>query len=207
MTASTKTYQQYLTENIRLIQHIANSYRRNDLNQELVQIGRISLYDSYCKFKPEFNVEFMDYAKFNIKYDMMRYLNNKSNTIKSPKKKKEYDEQFGPLIVESGDLIINDDNDSILFDLVPVLDENLNNFIGDDTINQERIIFLKNSLKTLKPKYREILEMKFGLINDQPMTFQQISEVLGCSKENIRQLYNISIKKLKENVINNTNTT
>ena len=49
----------------------------NDYN-DLIQVGRISLYDSYVKYDELLGVPFMKYAGLNVKYAMIAFLDNNS---------------------------------------------------------------------------------------------------------------------------------
>ena len=54
-----------------------------------------------------------------------------------------------------------------------------------------------NLLDHLNTREKEILKHRFGIENDEPKTLEQIGNVLGFSKERIRQLENIAIRKLR----------
>ena len=52
-------------------------------------------------------------------------------------------------------------------------------------------------LNFLTPREREIIRKRFGIEEDTPKTLEQIGNSLGFSKERIRQLENLAIKKLR----------
>ena len=52
-------------------------------------------------------------------------------------------------------------------------------------------------LKTLDKREQEIIKRRFGINNEEPCTLEQIGNTLGFSKERIRQLENIAIRKLR----------
>ena len=64
-----------------------------------------------------------------------------------------------------------------------------------------------NLLHKLDKREQEIIKKRFGIENEEPKTLEQIGNVLGFSKERIRQLENIAIQKLRESdVIDNYRT-
>ena len=52
-------------------------------------------------------------------------------------------------------------------------------------------------LKNLDEREQEILKRRFGIENNEPKTLEQIGNSLGFSKERIRQLEGIALKKLR----------
>ena len=55
-----------------------------------------------------------------------------------------------------------------------------------------------NLLSKLDNREKEILKCRFGLENEAPKTLEQIGNLLGFSKERIRQLENTAIGKLRD---------
>ena len=55
---------------------------------------------------------------------------------------------------------------------------------------------LERILETLSEREGEIIKMRFGFY-DQPMTFQEISEHFGISRERVRQIEIKTMKKLR----------
>lgn len=55
---------------------------------------------------------------------------------------------------------------------------------------------LERILETLSKREGEIIKMRFGFY-DEPMTFQEISEHFGISRERVRQIETKTMKKLR----------
>ena len=51
---------------------------------------------------------------------------------------------------------------------------------------------------TLNEREREIIKRRFGIDNEEPKTLEQIGNVMGFSKERIRQIENLAIQKLRK---------
>ena len=52
-------------------------------------------------------------------------------------------------------------------------------------------------LTTLDPRERRVIEMRFGLLNDQPMTLEQVGKELRITKERVRQIEGRALRKLR----------
>ena len=55
---------------------------------------------------------------------------------------------------------------------------------------------LERILETLSEREGEIIKMRFGFY-DEPMTFQEISEQFGISRERVRQIETKTMKELR----------
>lgn len=53
-------------------------------------------------------------------------------------------------------------------------------------------------LADLEPREREVIELRFGLLDGEPMTLQQIGSVLGRSRERVRQIEQGALARLAE---------
>ncbi len=53
-------------------------------------------------------------------------------------------------------------------------------------------------ISVLDKREQEIIKKRFGINEEEPKTLEQIGNIMGFSKERIRQLENIAIRKLRE---------
>lgn len=58
---------------------------------------------------------------------------------------------------------------------------------------------IKNLLMSLTDREQEIIKRRFGIDYEEPKTLEQIGNMMGFSKERIRQIENIAIQKLRRN--------
>lgn len=56
---------------------------------------------------------------------------------------------------------------------------------------------MQKVLTSLKPREREILLQRFGFINDEPKTLEQVGQVIGVTRERIRQIEAKALKRLR----------
>lgn len=67
----------------------------------------------------------------------------------------------------------------------------------------ERILFdsfqqtLREALEDLPERERQVLELRYGLEDDKPRTLREIGEIMGLSRERVRQLENRALTELR----------
>ena len=57
---------------------------------------------------------------------------------------------------------------------------------------------IENLLELMSPREREILDMRFGLLDGKPHTLAEVAEQVGVSRERIRQVEEQALKKLRK---------
>jgi RNA polymerase sigma-32 factor len=91
---------------------------------------------------------------------------------------------------------VNEESSITLGDLQKSADSNLIEQLG----HQEDLTRLKNKLDELRPQLnsREIILLEERLLNDEPLTLQEIGEKYGITREAVRQAEARLMKKIKE---------
>ncbi len=72
---------------------------------------------------------------------------------------------------------------------------------SDFVASQEISSQINNLLHTLSPKQRDVITLRYGLNNGETMTYEQIGDVCGISRERVRQIKNKAMKLLKKRAI------
>lgn len=72
---------------------------------------------------------------------------------------------------------------------------------SDFVANQEIRSQIQSLLHTLSPKQRDVITLRYGLNDGQIMTYEQIGNVCGISRERVRQIKNKAMKLLKKRAI------
>lgn len=93
-------------------------------------------------------------------------------------------------------ILVDDANTTSLEELI-ISDIYDTPFESSFKINAKNII--KTSLENLTKREKRILELRFGIDEKEPLTLEEIGEVLGLTRERVRQIQNIAISKLKNN--------
>ena len=57
---------------------------------------------------------------------------------------------------------------------------------------------MEHLLKSLDDREKKIITYRFGINGEQPKTLEQLGQLMGFSKERIRQLEDGAIKKLRD---------
>ena len=179
-----------LINNTPFIRAIAKTFHQPDNLDDLIQEGNIALYRAFTTFNPKLGKPFLGYAKPIILNAMRSWLKKNSNTIKTP-----------------ANLIGSDDIIQTISISTPVDENNtpLSEFIPSQvSTTQNDTSIVKMAVMTLeKDTDKKILMMWLGLDNELneivPMTYQDISDELGCTRENIRQKINKVLKQLQTN--------
>ena len=72
---------------------------------------------------------------------------------------------------------------------------------SDFVANQEIRSQVQKLLHTLSPKQRDVITMRYGLNDGKTMTYEQIGNRCGISRERVRQIQNKAMKLLKKRAI------
>ncbi len=72
---------------------------------------------------------------------------------------------------------------------------------SDFVVNQETRTKITSLLGTLSPKQRDVITLRYGLNDGKTMTYEQIGDICGISRERVRQIKNKAMKLLKQRAI------
>ncbi len=87
------------------------------------------------------------------------------------------------------------DGDSHLGDLIPDLEV----ISPDVEIDKKRTTEqLERILQVLTPREQQVLRLRFGIGQDEPWTLEQVGRSMSVTRERIRQIEGVALKKLKE---------
>lgn len=89
---------------------------------------------------------------------------------------------------------VDDDGDSELGDL---LEQNVLPGTDDRILRESFLAALADALADLPERERAVLELRFGLSDDQPKTLREIGELLGLSRERVRQIESRALNQLR----------
>ena len=91
------------------------------------------------------------------------------------------------------------------------IDENqteLGHILADDSASptdfvaeQELSSKIENLLYTLSPKQRDVISLRYGIGGAEALTYQQIGDRCGISRERVRQIQNKAMRLLKQRAI------
>ncbi len=171
-----------ITHNLRLVVYIAKKFDTPSASTEdLISIGTIGLIKAVNTFNPEKNIKLATYASRCIENEILMYL-RKTSSLKSEISLNE------PLNTDW------DGNELLLADILGSDGEE----VGRKIEQEDEKNLLKQLVLGLKPREREIMEMRFGLDGDEEKTQKQVADILGISQSYISRLEKRIISKLRK---------
>lgn len=82
-------------------------------------------------------------------------------------------------------------------ELEDIVDDAVMNTAEDEAFEAERNQLLGLALRSLEPRLRTIIELRYGIGVDKPMTLDEIGKTIGRTRERVRQLERVAISKLR----------
>jgi RNA polymerase primary sigma factor len=64
-------------------------------------------------------------------------------------------------------------------------------------VRESFVVAMADALAELPDRERQVLELRFGIADDQPKTLREIGEILGLSRERVRQIESRALNKLR----------
>ncbi len=162
--------------------YLAKKYENSGVPQEdMISIGTIGLIKAVNTFTPARNIKLATYASRCIGNEILMYLRKSSNR----RQEASIDE---PLNTDG------DGNELLLSDVLGS-DENL---VGLQLEQAAERATLRRSVEQLAPRERQIMELRFGLVDGVEHTQKEAADALGISQSYISRLEKRIIRQLKE---------
>jgi RNA polymerase sporulation-specific sigma factor len=184
LMAKDETARDYLiVHNLRLVVYIAKKFESTGIGiEDLISIGTIGLIKAVNTFSPEKNIKLATYASRCIENEILMFLRKSSQY----RNEMSIDE---PLNIDW------DGNELLLSDILGTDDDIVNRDIENES---ERNMLLR-AVDSLGEREREIMQMRFGLLNGgEEMTQKEVADIIGISQSYISRLEKKIIKKLKK---------
>lgn len=176
-----------IEHNLRLVVYIAKKFDNTSVGvEDLISIGTIGLIKAINTFNPEKNIKLATYASRCIENEILMYLrrNNKTKLEVSIDEPLNVDWDGNELLLSD---ILGTEEDVIYRDLENEIEKNL----------------LNTAISRLNPRERKIVELRFGLSNEDgdEMTQKEVADLLGISQSYISRLEKKIMKRLKKEII------
>ena len=171
-----------ITHNLRLVVYIAKKYEGSGVpSEDMVSIGTIGLIKAVNTFTPERSIKLATYASRCIGNEILMYLRKSSNR----RQEASIDE---PLNVDG------DGNELLLSDVLGS-DENQ---VGLRLEQDAERATLRRSVERLNPRERQIMELRFGLVDGVERTQKEAADAIGISQSYISRLEKRIIRDLRK---------
>lgn len=170
-----------IVHNLRLVVYIAKKFESTGIGiEDLVSIGTIGLIKAVNTFCPTKNIKLATYASRCIENEILMFL-RKSSQYRSD------------LSIDEPLNIDYDGNELLLSDVLGTEDDVVSKGIENEA---EREI-LRGAVSDLCDREREIMEMRFGLIDGKEKTQKEVADLIGISQSYISRLEKKIIQKLR----------
>ena len=176
-----------IEHNLRLVVYIAKKFDNTAVGvEDLISIGTIGLIKAINTFNPGKNIKLATFASRCIENEILMYLRRTNKT----KMEVSIDE---PLNVDW------DGNELLLSDILGT-DEDV---IYKDLEMETEKGLLNAAINRLNPRERKIVELRFGLNNEEgdEMTQKEVADLLGISQSYISRLEKKIMKRLKKEIV------
>ena len=174
--------------NLRLVVYIAKKFENTGIGiEDLISIGTIGLMKGVNTFNSEKKIKLATYASRCIENEILMFL-RRNNKIKS---EVSIDE---PLNKDS------DGNELLLSDILGT-DPDVTYRKLEDEVDMK---LLKEAIKKLNDREKNIMEMRFGFISGKEKTQKEVADELGISQSYISRLEKKIINKMKKDIMSNT---
>jgi len=174
-----------IVHNLRLVVYIAKKFESTGTGlEDLISIGTIGLIKAVNTFKPDKNIKLATYASRCIENEILMFLRKSS--------------QYRNDISIDEPLNIDwDGNELLLSDILGTDDDIVNR--GIETEAERDMI--REVVDSLKGREKQIMQMRFGLVDGKEKTQKEVADMLGISQSYISRLEKRIITRLKKEIM------
>lgn len=180
--------QRLIERNLRLVVFIARRFENTGVNlEDLISIGSIGLIKAISTYRRDKNIKLATYASRCIENEILMHIRK----IANQKTEVSLDE---PINMDY------DGNELLLSDIMGT-DEDLIMRPMEDDVD---LCVLRQAVRELPEREREIVVMRFGLEGQQELTQKEVAQKLGISQSYISRLEKRIMLRLRKEVIRQT---
>jgi RNA polymerase sporulation-specific sigma factor len=181
--------QRLIERNLRLVVFIARGFENTGINlEDLISIGTIGLIKAIGTYRRDKNIKLATYASRCIENEILMYIRK----IAGQKAEVSLDE---PINMDY------DGNELLLSDILGTEEDMILKPLEDDV----DLCVLRQSLRGLPDREREIVLMRFGLEGRKEQTQKEVAQLMGISQSYISRLEKRIMLRLRKEFLKQTN--
>jgi len=181
-----------LTANLRFVFNIASRYKGNGTAiSDLISEGNLGLIKAIQKFDPDKDVKFISYAVWWVRNSMQEFIKKRQACLNI---EKEEDSLNSPVDT----YYLKDSEDDYIIKKETVLSNEEDEERNELHKNQKKIV--DKLLGNLSEREKFIIEQYYG-INGEEKNLEEIGNMLGITKERVRQIKACSLTKLRSDIL------
>ena len=181
--------QQLVEHNLRLVVYIARRFENTGTNlEDLISIGSIGLIKAINTYRLEKKIKLATYASRCIENEILMHIRKTANQ----KTEVSLDE---PINMDC------DGNELLLSDVLGTDEDMILRPLEDDV----DLCVLRQALRELPDREREIVQMRFGLEGRKEQTQKEVAQLMGISQSYISRLEKRIMLRLRKEFLRQTN--
>ena len=180
--------QQLIERNLRLVVFIARRFENTGVNlEDLISIGTIGLIKAISTYRRDKNIKLATYASRCIENEILMHIRK----IANQKTEVSLDE---PINMDY------DGNELLLSDILGTDEDMILRPMEDDV----DLCLLRQAVRGLPQREREIVHMRFGLEGCQELTQKEVAQKMGISQSYISRLEKRIMQRLRKEILRQT---
>ena len=177
-----------IERNLRLVVFIARRFENTGVNlEDLISIGTIGLIKAIGTYRRDRNIKLATYASRCIENEILMYIRK----IANQKNEVSLDE---PINMDY------DGNELLLSDILGTDEDIIMRPLEDDV----DLCLLRQAVKDLPERERDIVQMRYGLNGVQELTQKEVAQKMGISQSYISRLEKRIMQRLKKEILRQT---
>ncbi len=185
---SEEAKQLLIERNLRLVVFISRRFENTGVNlEDLISIGTIGLIKAISTYRLDKNIKLATYASRCIENEILMHIRK----ISSQKTEVSLDE---PINMDY------DGNELLLSDILGTDEDMILRPLEDDV----DLCILRQAVKELPEREREIVVMRFGLYGHKELTQKEVAQYMGISQSYISRLEKRIMQKLRKELLRQT---
>ena len=177
-----------IERNLRLVVYIARKFENTGINvEDLISIGTIGLMKAIGTYRLDKNIRLATYASRCIENEILMHIRK----ISGQKAEISLDE---PINLDC------DGNELLLSDILGTDGDEISRPLEDDV----DLCVLRQALRELPSREREIVVMRYGLEGQKELTQKEVAEKMGISQSYISRLEKRIMLKLRKEMLRQT---